>query len=91
MGAPAKFFVQKPFGPIDPLGLGKSRLNILNPRFPALPAPAKSIDPGPAAAEARRQARIAALGRKGRKSTILSGGAGVTGETPLSQPQALGA
>ena len=91
MGAPSKFFVQNPFGPIDPAGLNRSQLNVLNPRSPAIPSAPALIDPGPAAASARKKERLATLSRKGRKSTILSGGAGVTGEAPLSQPQALGA
>ncbi len=58
------------------------------------PTPALPPAPPPPSTDtsfARKKAREAERGRKGRKSTILSGGAGVTGGTPLSQPQALGA
>lgn len=65
----------------------------LKPKIPALPppppAPPKPDDPAIAAA-AKRQ-REAELLRKGRSSTIISGGAGITSDAPLSQPQALGA
>ena len=40
-----------------------------------------------AAAEERKKI----LRRKGRSSTIISGGSGITGAAPLSRPQALGA
>ncbi|HDZ37845.1 MAG TPA: hypothetical protein ENH62_06115 [Marinobacter sp.] len=53
------------------------------------PAPS-AIPANQAVADARKKQRAEALRRKGRRSTILSGGAGVIGEAPLSQPQALG-
>ena len=52
------------------------------------PAAVPSVIPGDAAA--RKKQRTEQLRRRGRRSTILSGGAGVIGEAPLSQPQALG-
>ena len=39
---------------------------------------------------ARKKQRAELLKRRGRRSTILSGGSGVIGEAPLSQPQVLG-
>ena len=50
----------------------------------ALAAPARTDEAG-------KLQREAELRRKGRASTILTGGSGVSDSTPLSRPQALGA
>ena len=58
-------------------------------------APSKQPDipqaDSPDVVAARKKQREAELRRKGRASTIITGGAGVTSDAPLSQPQALGA
>ena len=73
-------------GPADPLGL------FSKPKIPPLPAPPKQPSrDDPSIEEARKAQRLADLRRKGRKSTIITGGAGLTTDAPLSQPQALGA
>ena len=91
MGSPASFIVQNPFGPVDPLGLNKKANPLVKPQIPIPPAP-PSLPTGddPAVLEAKKKQREADLKRKGRASTIVTGGAGVTGDAPLSQPQALG-
>ena len=59
-------------------------------RAAVLPPPPPKRD-DPAIAEARKKLRASELRRKGRRSTIITGGAGVLGEVPLAQPQARGA
>jgi hypothetical protein len=44
----------------------------------------------PEVAEARERERLAALKRKGRRSTILTSAAGVSGDTPLVPTSLLG-
>jgi len=56
---------------------------------PAQPKPLVMRE-DPAVEEARKRQRLAARRRKGRRSTIVTGGAGVQGLAPLSRPQALG-
>jgi hypothetical protein len=76
--------------PLAIIGGGLSAASILNPpRIPSAPSPPRADDPA-VAASARRQ-REAELRRKGRSSTIVTGGAGVIEDAPLSQPAALGA
>lgn len=67
----------------DPLGIFKT------PELPTLPKPPKppSAD-DPAIAAAQKKAAAAARARKGRKASIISGGAGITEDAPLSQPKA---
>ena len=72
-------------GPADPLGL------LSTPKI-SIPKPPKQPNRDDPSIEAARKAQRAAdLRRKGRKSTIITGGAGLTSDAPLSQPQALGA
>lgn len=60
------------------------------PSLPArLPPPTTRDDP--AIADAKKKLRASELRRKGRRASIITGGAGVLGEAPLSQPQARGA
>lgn len=70
---------------------GKSIFSPPKPRAlpPPPPAPIRS-DPGTsvAIADARKKEQVAAKGRRGRRSTIVTGGQGVLGETPLAQPRA---
>ena len=84
----------------DPLGILPPGKSILDPlgmlsaksKVPSLPAPPKQPSRDDPSIEAARKAqRLADLRRKGRKSTIITGGAGLTSDAPLSQPQALGA
>ena len=85
-------------GTVDPLfGLATTGklpdpLGLMPPKIPPLPAPPKipTRDDESIEAAGKRQ-RAADLKRKGRASTIITGGAGVTSDAPLSQPQALGA
>lgn len=57
------------------------------PRSPPPPAPVvKRADPAIAAAASKQ--RLSDLKRKGRASTIVTGGLGVTGDVPLNQPSA---
>ena len=56
------------------------------PVLPPTPPPVKRDDPAIGAAKSKL--RASELRRKGRRSTIISGGAGVTGDAPLSQPRA---
>lgn len=56
------------------------------PRDP--PPPVKTTDP--AIAASKKKLRESELRRKGRRSTIVTGGAGVTSDAPLSQPKAGG-
>ena len=63
------------------------------PGFASKPPPLPATVPvvtreDPAIAEARKKLKTSELRRKGRRSTIISGGAGVVGDAPLSQPQA---
>ena len=60
------------------------------PSLPPPPPPPPTRD-DPAIAEARKKLRASELRRKGRRATIITGGAGVLGEAPLIQPQARGA
>jgi hypothetical protein len=69
--------------PPDPLGLFPKK-----PVIPGVPTPVSTELTSEAAA---KKAREDALKKKGRASTILSGGAGVTDSPTLSRPQALGA
>ena len=83
----------------DPFGIlpaGKSALDPLGilskPKIPALPAPpTQPSRDDPSIEAARKKQREVELRRKGRASTIITGGAGLTSDAPLSQPQALGA
>ena len=59
-------------------------------RAAVLPPPPPKRD-DPAIAESRKKLRASELRRKGRRSTIVTGGEGVLGEAPLIQPQARGA
>lgn len=71
--------------PPDPLGL------LAKPKIPPLPAPPDQPSrDDPSIEAARKKEREAAARRKGRASTIITGGAGLTSDAPLSQPQALG-
>lgn len=56
---------------------------------PAPPSPVTRADPAIAAAKTKQ--RSADLRRRGRRSTIVTGGQGVLGNTPLVQPRARGA
>ena len=58
-------------------------------QFISPPPPPKRDDP--AIAESRKKLRASELRRKGRRASIITGGAGVLGEAPLIQPQARGA
>ena len=60
------------------------------PSLPPPPPPPPKRD-DPAVAAARKKQRSADLRRRGRGSTIVTGGQGVLGETPLDQPRARGA
>lgn len=82
MGLPDPLHLFGPGGLPDPLNIHAS------PRVPSPPAPPKADDP--AVVAARKKQRASDLLRKGRASTILTGGAGVTSDAPLSQPQVLG-
>ena len=56
------------------------------PKVDPLPPPPERDDP---AIEAAKEAeRLAALRRKGRASTLLTGGAGLLGDASVAQPQA---
>lgn len=55
------------------------------PTPPALPPVPKPDDP--AIEEARRKRRLAELNRRGRGSTVLTGGEGVTEEAPVKRPE----
>lgn len=60
-----------------------------SPKAPSLPAPAPVVTRAdPAIAEAAKKLKASEKLRKGRASTIITGGAGVTGNAPLSQPRA---
>ena len=75
---------------LDPLGLRDVIKGFISPKTPRLPpappAPPTRDDPAIAAAGKKQQA--ADLRRRGRRSTIITGGQGVLGGTPLSQPRA---
>ena len=60
------------------------------PALPPAPPPPPTRD-DPAIAESRKKLRASELRRKGRRASIITGGAGVLGEAPLIQPQARGA
>ena len=67
-----------------------------SPPFPLVtdlppPPPPPVTRKDPAIALAAKKQREADLRRRGRASTIISGGRGVTGTAPLAQPQARGA
>ena len=74
-----------------------SAFSSLSPSAPAAlpppPPPPSRSDPAVQASisGAKKKQRDEDLRRRGRKSTILTGGAGVVGEAPLSQPRATGA
>lgn len=53
------------------------------------PAPAPQRDDSAVKAEAEKQRKIAAQ-KKGRKSTILTGGTGVTEDAPIRKKKLLG-
>ena len=57
---------------------------------PALPPPPARVvkRDDPAIAAASRKQRLSDLRRKGRASTIITGGLGVTGDVPLNRPSA---
>lgn len=61
-----------------------------SPKIPP-PPPPPPTRADPAIAESRKKLRASELRRKGRRATIITGGAGVLGEAPLIQPQASGA
>lgn len=59
------------------------------PSLPPPPPPAPTrANSAEAISSAQEKERTEALKRKGRKATILSGGQGVVGDAPLSQPAA---
>ena len=53
---------------------------------PPPPPPVKTTDP--AIAASRKKLRESELRRKGRRSTIITGGQGITVDAPLAQPRA---
>lgn len=56
------------------------------PKVDPLPPPPERDDP---AIEAAKEAeRLAALRRKGRQASVLTGGAGLLGDASVNQPQA---
>jgi len=60
------------------------------PPTPPPPPPLPEID-DPAVKEAQRRERLAAARRRGRRSTILTGGRGAEGETLVGRPPVAGA
>ena len=68
---------------------GRSFLSPPKPDIPAAPAPAPERD-NPAIADARKKARDAALRRRGRRASIVTGGQGVGEEGLGSTPTAGG-
>ena len=89
MGSPST--IQNLFDPIASLAKeGKILAPASKRTVPPKITPAVTAD-DPAISAAMKAQREAELKRKGRASTIVTGGAGLTGDAPLSQPQALGA
>jgi hypothetical protein len=87
MGSPVANFLVPGVG-------GKILAPVLFPDKSKAVPPRSSDSPqadSPDVVAARKKQREAALKRKGRASLITTGGAGVTSDAPLSQPQALGA
>lgn len=66
--------------------------SLFKPKTPDLPAPPPPIPQAddPAIAAERTKLRLAERKRKGRGSTIVTGGRGVTTDAPLNQPAAGG-
>lgn len=61
------------------------------PSPPPLPAPLAPTTEDPAVEVARKRAQRAAQNAKGRAATILTGGEGLTGDTPINKKTLLGA
>jgi len=58
---------------------------------PPPPAPLPPTPEDPAVEAARKRAQRAAQNAKGRAATILTGGQGLTGDTPINKKTLLGA
>lgn len=63
--------------------------SLFAPKPPKVEPPPAIIDQGQVAEARRRQLRLAA-GRRGRESSILTGGQGAAGEAPLARKSLLG-
>ena len=94
-GAVGGFAVGGPVGAAVGAGLGFAGPSITDffkpPKIPGLPPPpAVPTRANQAAAldAARKKRRLLLLRRRGRRSTILTGPAGVLSDAPLSQPRA---
>lgn len=61
------------------------------PPAPLPTAPPPPTPEDPAVEAARKRAQRAALNAKGRAATILTGGQGLTGDTPATKKTLLGA